>query len=158
MTTVPTRIRRRPSSNYVDFVALMQERLPKKYQDKNIKILYNLPVPIQNAWREARAMLWPDERPSRGDSALDWTWDRCDNDGQVRAATRVGVSLSMSADKQRGETTHQKSKQIKCKQYGRRPCFCRPSGGSHWQQSSWYLPGQWRKLPRRQPPHPLPNC
>jgi hypothetical protein len=38
---VPTRIRRRPACKCVDFVALMRERLPKKYQDKNIEILYD---------------------------------------------------------------------------------------------------------------------
>jgi hypothetical protein len=37
------------ASKDVDFIALPPERLPKKYQDKNINILYNLPVPIQNA-------------------------------------------------------------------------------------------------------------
>ena len=29
------------ASKYVDFIALPPERLPKKYQDKNIKILYD---------------------------------------------------------------------------------------------------------------------
>jgi len=29
------------ASKYVDFIALPPERLPKKYQDKNIRILYN---------------------------------------------------------------------------------------------------------------------